>query len=83
MLANKSVITGNPADINMHDDYTTIYLKVFAPRRDINSQLLNNIGFGNKYYDYSYEQSSNERFQTNTINVNHIMNIYIHSSTPG
>ena len=75
MLANKFIIIGNPFEIYTYGDYTTIQLKVADPYREINSQLLNNMGFGNTYYDYYYEHSSGERFQTNTINLNPVRNI--------
>ena len=83
MLANRSIHIGNDCDINTYDQYTADQLRIYAPHRDINSQLLNHKGFGNRYYDYSYEHLSGEGFQTNTINLNPVRNIYIHSSTLG
>ena len=83
MLASRSIHTGNAGDINTYEQYTAEQLRIYAPHRDINSQLLNNMGFGNRYYNYSYEHLSGEGFQTNTINLNPVRNIYIHSSTLG
>lgn len=82
-LANISVLSGDDNDINTYEQYTNTELRVYDPHREINSQLLNNIGFGNRYYDYTYEHLSGEWFQSNTINLNPVKNIYIHSSTLG
>ena len=83
MLANKSTRKGNASDINTYERYTADQLMIYTQHRDINSQLLNNMGLGNRYYDYSYEHSPGRSFQTNTINLDHVRNIYIHSSTLG
>ena len=51
LLANRSIHTGNTSDITTYEHYTADQLRIYAQRRDINSQLLNNMGFGNRYYD--------------------------------
>ena len=77
MLANKSIRTGDDNDTNTYEQYTTTLLRASAPHRDINSQLINNMGFGNRCYDCSYEHLSGEWFQSNTMNLNPVKNIYI------
>ena len=44
MLANRSTHTGNSSDISTYEQYTADQLRIYAPHRDINSQLLNNMG---------------------------------------
>ncbi len=75
--------THNPLNFTTYSMKTTAEVKIQAPYHDINSQVLNNLGYGNSSYDYSTEHSSGYNFYTNPINLNPIRNIYIHSSTLG